>query len=68
MPMLEIDIWRAAQLMIDTHGNQAERQAVLKMEQLQKHGDQGGSAGWKQITTAIIVLCLATPGFAGPKH
>jgi hypothetical protein len=61
--MLEVDVWRAADLMIETHGDQAEKQAALKTEQLLEKGDMAGVVAWKNIMGAIIVLRAATPGF-----
>jgi len=60
--MVESDIWNAAQSMIDLHGEQAERQASLKLEQLLEKNDAAGAAAWKKIITAIIVLRVAAPG------
>ncbi len=62
--MLEADIWRAAQLMIETHGDQAELQAALKTEEMLGQGDPVGRDTWKNIMNAIIVLREATPGVA----
>jgi hypothetical protein len=60
--MVESDIWNAAQSMIDLHGEHAEQQANLKLEQLFEKNDPAGVAAWKKIITAIIVLRVAAPG------
>jgi hypothetical protein len=62
--MLEADIWHAAQLMIETHGDQAELQAALKTEEMLEQGDPAGRDAWKKIMNAIIVLRVAAPSVA----
>jgi hypothetical protein len=59
--MLEIDIWRSGQSMIDMYGDKAENQAALKIKQLLERGDTVEAGVWKQISTAITVLRVAAP-------
>jgi len=50
------DIFRAAQLMIDRHGDEASWRAALRVSDLWGAGDRFGSAIWRQIVTAIEEL------------
>ena len=50
--------------MIELHGEKAEQQAGLKVEQMLEKNDPAGAAAWKKIITAIIVLRVAAPGLA----
>lgn len=65
--MIECDIWRAAHVMIETHGDQAERQAALKAKEMLETGDSSWIAAWNQIATAIVVLRVAAPSLT-PEH
>ena len=57
----EVDIWRAASMLIETHGEAAELQATSKINQRQKKRDKIGVAVWNQILNAIVVLRAAAP-------
>jgi hypothetical protein len=59
--MIDLDIWRAAHVMIEAHGDQAERQAALKARQMLETGDPSWIVSWNRIATAIVVLRVATP-------
>jgi hypothetical protein len=61
----EIDIWRAASLLIDQHGENAEIVAAHRADELWEREDHEGRAVWLRIKRAIAEL-QATP--AGPGH
>jgi hypothetical protein len=49
----EIDIWRAATLMLKRYGDKAEEQSVARAEDLTTEGDHEGAATWRRITDAV---------------
>lgn len=54
--IVDPDIFRAAKLMIDQHGDEASRRAERRANDLEKGRDSGGCAIWRQIVTAIEEL------------
>jgi hypothetical protein len=48
-----IDIWRAAQFMIDMFGENAALKAAMRADTLLGQGDTEGFFAWKRITRAI---------------
>ena len=57
----EIDIWRAAQLMLKRYGDNALEESAARADQLVAAGDDSGEAVWRRITTAVTQLANATP-------
>ena len=51
-----IDIYRAAKLVIDRHGEEASLYAAARSAVLAGEGDAEGAAVWRQITAAIEEL------------
>ena len=47
------DIFRAAKLLIDQHGDDAAIRAAERADELQDEGDLGGVAVWRRILGAI---------------
>jgi len=56
-----LDLWRAAQLMVKRHGEDAEIQAGMRADELLAKGDVDGAATWRAIIRAIEELQRATP-------
>ena len=52
----EIDIYRAAQQMIDTYKKQALLHAVIRSNNLWGEGDREGSRVWHRIIKAIKIM------------
>jgi hypothetical protein len=52
----QIDIWREADLLIRRHGNQAERVALLKANNMNELNDLGGLLTWLRIREALVEL------------
>jgi hypothetical protein len=50
------DIFRAATLLIDQHGEEAPLRAARRADELLKDGDVDGSAVWGRILTAVKEL------------
>jgi hypothetical protein len=51
-----IDIYRAAKLVIDQHGEEAALYAAARTAVLAGEGDIEGAAVWRQITAAVEEL------------
>jgi hypothetical protein len=62
----EIDIWRAASLMLWRYGDTAEAESKRPAEELAADGDNAGVAVWRRIISAIGQLEDTTP--PGPMH
>jgi len=62
----EIDIWRAATLMLRRYGDKALEESRTRVEQLADDGDHDGADTWRRITTAVEQLASTTP--PGPLH
>jgi hypothetical protein len=62
----EIDIWRAATLMLKRYGDKALEQSDLRVDELTAAGDHDGADTWRRITAAVAQLANTTP--PGPLH
>ena len=62
----EIDIWRAATLMLKRYGDKALEQSITRVNELAADGDHAGAVTWRRITTAVEQLANTTP--PGPPH
>ena len=61
----ELEIWRAANLLIRQHGADAEIEAARKADLMLDRGDRDGQLVWLRIKRAIVEL-QAPP--RGPAH
>jgi hypothetical protein len=52
----EIDIWRAATLMLKRYGEKALEQSRTRTDKLAADGDHDGADTWRRITTAVEPL------------
>ena len=57
----EIDIWRAAQLMLRRYGEKAEAESAARADELALVGDDEGAATWRRIMAAVLQLANKTP-------
>ena len=57
----EIDIWRAAQLMLKRYGDQALKKSAARATELTLAGDDDGAATWHRIMEAVTQLANTTP-------
>jgi hypothetical protein len=62
----EIDIWRAANLMLKRYGDKALAESAARADTLAAQDDYNGEAVWRRITDAVQQLANRTP--AGPTH
>lgn len=63
--MSELDIWRAANLLIKQHGADAEIEAARKADLMLDRGDREGQRVWLRIRRVIVALQAPA---AGPAH
>jgi hypothetical protein len=62
----EIDIWRAANLMLKRYGAKAFEESSTRADELAADGDHDGASTWRRITNAVVQLTNNTP--PGPLH
>jgi hypothetical protein len=61
----DIDIWRAANMLIEQHGKDAEWVAIQRVEEMNQQNDLGGSITWGRIRVAVAELQAKR---SGPLH
>ena len=54
----EIDIFRAAKLMVFQHGDEAPIHTAMRADELLERGDMEGAAAWKRILRAVDELLV----------
>ena len=57
----EIDIWRAANLMLKRDGEKALAESAARVDELAADGDHDGAVTWRRITDAVGQLANTTP-------
>jgi hypothetical protein len=62
----EIDIWRAANLMVKRYGDKALEESSTRVDELTAAGDHDGTDTWRRISAAVAQLANNTP--PGPLH
>ena len=62
----EIDIWRAANLMLKRYGDKALEESSTRVDELTVAGDHDGADTWRRIAAAVEQLANNTP--PGPLH
>ena len=60
--MDEKDIWRAAKILIDQHGDDAATHAAMRADAMLEQGELEGQAMWTRIVRAIEDLTSSDPG------
>jgi hypothetical protein len=58
----ELDIFRAANLLIDRHGGDAVVEAAKMIDRMLELGDPEGRQVWRRIKAAIEQLCIEERG------
>jgi hypothetical protein len=61
----EIDIWRAADLMLKRYGEKALEESATHADELATDGDHDGAVTWRRITAAVGQLANTTTARAG---
>ena len=64
--MTEIEIWRAAYLMLRWYGETAQQESARRADEFVTAGDADGAASWHRVIDAIDQLASTAP--AGPLH
>ena len=59
--ILEIDIWRVANLMLKRYGDEADKESALWAEEASEEGDHNGAAVWRRVTDAVGQLANTIP-------
>ena len=62
----EIDIWRAANLMLKRYSGKALEESSARVDELTAAGDPAGADTSRRITAAVAQLANNTP--PGPLH
>jgi hypothetical protein len=57
----EIDIWRAAQLMLKRYREKALDESAARADELALSGDDDGATTWRRIMAAVTQLANETP-------
>jgi hypothetical protein len=57
----EIDIWRAANLMLKPYGEKAIEESAARADELVAQDDYNGAASWRRISTAVVELANTAP-------
>ena len=60
----DIDLWRAAKLLIDRHGDTATVEAMKRADALAAQGDAAGKIVWLRVLEAIEELQSTVPSGA----
>jgi hypothetical protein len=66
--MTEIDIWRAAYLMLWWYGETAQKEGARRADEFSAAGDPIGEACWRRIIDAIGQLGNMTPSTSRLIH
>ena len=64
----ERDIWASAKLLVDRHGNGANRHATQRATELLEQGDLEGAAVWWRIVSTIDDILRTEPKDGEPSH
>lgn len=64
--MTEIDVWRAAYLMLRWYGDTAQLESARRADEFTAAGDPDGAAGWRRIID--VIGRLANTKHSGPMH
>ena len=63
---MEIDIWRAATVMLKRYGEKAIEQSHTRIDELTADGDHDSADTWRRISAAVVEFANTTP--TGPVH
>ncbi len=64
----DLDIYRAAKLLIEKHGDEASIHAAMQADAMLETGDMDRAAVWRRILKAVKELLNARPGDGVPIH
>jgi hypothetical protein len=64
----DIDIWRAANLLVKEHGEDAPIRAAMRTDAMSAKGDLDGYAVWRRIIRAVEELLATAPSPGTEVH
>jgi hypothetical protein len=64
--MMKVDLWRAANLLIEHYRENAGIHAAKLADKLADEGDEAGAKAWRSIVKAIDTLLHTTPDDRSP--
>ena len=64
----DIDIWRAAMILVKRYGDDATVEAAQRADKLQEDGDHDGAITWHRILDAIGRLQAKAPAEGEKVH
>ena len=64
----EIEVWRAANQLIQRYGEDAEFEAAMRADAMIEQGDPEGLAFWKRVLKAVDELQGANPSSGEVVH
>jgi hypothetical protein len=64
----DIDMWRAANLLVKRHGHDAAVVAAQRADECLSAGDTEGQRIWKRIVEAIVELLRSEPDEGEPVN
>lgn len=64
----DLEIYRAARILIEARGDGAERKAAENMAALQAKGDAEGAAVWRRVIAALAELRREAPEPDEPRN
>ena len=64
----DLDIYRAATVLIDQHGDDAPVEAAMRIDELLDKGDLDGRAVWQRILAAVEELLTTEPAGRDRVH
>lgn len=64
----DLDIFRAANVLIDQHGADAPVEAAMRVDALLDKGDLDGRAVWRRILAAVEEMLRTEPAGRGRVH
>jgi len=60
-PIADVDVWRAAKVLIDRHGAKATADAMKRADALAAQGDAAGKVVWLRILKSVEELQNTKP-------
>ncbi len=64
----DLDIYRAANVLVKRHGQDAPIEAAMRTDAMLEKGDLDGYAAWKRVLRAVGELQGTEPGPGGQVH
>jgi hypothetical protein len=66
--MEDIDIWRTAKLLIETHGDEAAMQAAMRADEALDNGEMAAMNVWRKVMRSVEELQRTGPKPGEQSH